>query len=258
MKLTRKCPQCSKELTYARKQGYDNACKKNSLCISCVNSNRATNPTFREKARQAALRRVFTESEKEQARQQLKRVTNNKPVYDIWLEKYGQEEADRLDLLRKAKWSAHSTGNKNPMYGKPAPQGSGNGWSGWYKGFYFRSLYELGCILNFEKENVSFKTAETKKFKIPYIDALGTRRNYYADFITSTGLLVECKPTRLWNTPSVKAKQSAAEVWCTQRNLKYVLVDYGKPSIDIIKKLLAQGLLVFIKRYQLKFKEKYQ
>jgi hypothetical protein len=35
------------------------------------------------------------------------------------------------------------------MYGKPSPQGSGNGWSGWYKGKYFRSIMELSFIVEY-------------------------------------------------------------------------------------------------------------
>ncbi|MBR4316812.1 MAG: hypothetical protein IKP65_07630 [Alphaproteobacteria bacterium] len=40
----------------------------------------------------------------------------------------------------KKKYSEKSKGKNNPMYGKPAPKGSGNGVSGWYKGWFFRSL----------------------------------------------------------------------------------------------------------------------
>jgi len=50
------------------------------------------------------------------------------------------------------------------MYGKPAPIGSGNGWSGWYKGWYFRSLLELSFMINvIERFKMSWQNAETKK-----------------------------------------------------------------------------------------------
>lgn len=256
--LIRHCPQCNKTITYARKHGFVRATKNNSLCISCINTNRGKDPAFREKVRQTALKRVHPKSEIEQARAQLRQVSNKRPVYEIWVEKFGQDEADRLDLLRKEKWSAKNTGKNNPMYGKPAPQGSGNGWSGWYRGNYFRSLHELNCILHFEENKISYKTAESKKYRIQYTDAQGVIRNYYPDFITNTGLLIECKPKRLWNTHSVQAKTKAAESWCKEHGLIFALLDYGKPSLSKIQELMAQGLLKLIPRYVAKFQESYK
>lgn len=44
---------------------------------------------------------------------------------------YGKEKAVEL----KEKLSERFSGEGNPMFGKPSPEGSGNGWSGWYKNF---------------------------------------------------------------------------------------------------------------------------
>jgi hypothetical protein len=59
-------------------------------------------------------------------------------------ELYGKEKANKM----KNNLSILNSGSKNKMYGKPSPQGSGNGWSGWYKGWYFRSLIELSYMVN--------------------------------------------------------------------------------------------------------------
>ena len=58
-----------------------------------------------------------------------------------------------------------SIGEKNAQYGKPAYGGSGNGWSGWYKEWYFRSIMELSFMINYiEKNNLKWKTAEHKQY----------------------------------------------------------------------------------------------
>ena len=44
--------------------------------------------------------------------------------------------------------SASMSGEQNPMFGKQTPTGAGNGWSGWYKDWYFRSLGELSYVVN--------------------------------------------------------------------------------------------------------------
>ena len=81
------------------------------------------------------------------------------------------------------------------MYGKPAPIGSGNGWSGWYKGWYFRSLLELSFMINvIERFNMPWISAENQTYKISYVDTNLKQRNYYADFIIDNKYIVECKP----------------------------------------------------------------
>ena len=42
------------------------------------------------------------------------------------------------------------------MYGRFSPRGSGNGWSGWYKEWYFRSLLELSYMINETKFNMGY------------------------------------------------------------------------------------------------------
>ena len=90
-------------------------------------------------------------------------------------ELYGKEKAEEI----KKKISKRSSGSNNPMFGKPSPQGSGNGWSGWYKGFFFRSLLELSFLV---KSNIS-EIENAEYIKIKYIDENGKERNYLPDYL---------------------------------------------------------------------------
>jgi hypothetical protein len=61
----------------------------------------------------------------------------------------------------KKKMSDSISGEKNFWFGKPSPVGSGNGWSGWYKGWYFRSLLELSFMIKvIERFKFSWKSAD--------------------------------------------------------------------------------------------------
>lgn len=154
-----------------------------------------------------------------------------------------------------------SIGEKNAQYGKPAYGGSGNGWSGWYKEWYFRSIMELSFMINYiEKNNLKWKTAEHKQYAIPYIHYNGHIRNYFADFLIEDKLLVEVKPHKLSNTPLVTLKKEAAEVWCKSQGLKYKMFTNKEFEIlkkeDIIKKYTSKEI-VWLPRYQQKFEEMY-
>lgn len=257
IKHTRVCRQCSTTITYTNKQHKLKAERKGSVCLSCTNKNKGKTEQFWQNARRGALKRKFTERQKQQARKQLAKVTNRRPVYEIWVEKFGTEEADRLDTIRKQKWSQSSSGENNPMYGKPSPAGSGNGWSGWYMKMFFRSLHELACMLWLQRQGIEFWSAEQKRYKITYKNFLGTNRNYFADFVTANKQLIECKPKRLWNSVAVSAKKKAAQQWCKRSGFKYKLIDLGKPDICVLRSLMEQGLLVFTDRYAKKFTEVY-
>lgn len=41
-----------------------------------------------------------------------------KSICNIWIQKYGKEESDRLNFLRALKNAESSSGKNNPMYGK--------------------------------------------------------------------------------------------------------------------------------------------
>lgn len=172
-------------------------------------------------------------------------------------EMYGEEEALRI----KKKLSKATSGKNNPMFGKPSPQGSGNGWSGWYKGWYFRSLRELSYMINvIEKNNLKWESAEKKKYRIPYINWEGTERNYFADFIIGNNL-IEIKPKKLINTDTVNRKRKAAEKFCKNIGLQYLLLseeDFDSLSQHEIKNLIDNGIIKFIDRYEKRYSEEYE
>lgn len=165
---------------------------------------------------------------------------------------YGIEKAIKLKKQR----SFYSSGERNPMYGKPSPQGSGNGWSGWYKNWFFRSLKELTYMIYvIERFNLKWKNGEQKKYKIDYVDWKGNNRTYHPDFLLEEKYLVEIKPKKLWNSDTVKRKQEAAKKWCDENGLTYKLTICLKQlTFKEIKYLIEKGELVFINRYKEKFK----
>jgi endogenous inhibitor of DNA gyrase (YacG/DUF329 family) len=268
--LTRACPQCGELVVYTNKNNRQTAEKRKSLCVKCAGLNRdfngENNPFFGRKHSEKTKDlisnyfsnvHVYTDAQKEQARNQLAKVFNDQPLYDIWLEKYGQEEANRRLIEFKKKQSENNSGSGNPMFGKPSPQGSGNGWSGWYKGWYFRSLRELSYMIKvLETQKLNWEIPD-KKYKIPYVDYAGQIRTYFPDFIVDTNKLVEIKPTKLHNTPKVLAKRKAAEDFCQSQDMSYELIDPPILSQEEIKQLYISGQIKFLERYDKKFRERY-
>jgi hypothetical protein len=176
-------------------------------------------------------------------------------VYSVWLEKYGEEEANKRMEDMAEKKRVKSSGSKNPMFGKPSPMGSGYGWKGWYKGWYFRSLRELSYMINvIEKNNHKWEHAEERKYSINYTSYDGSERTYRADFIIDDTLMVEIKPKRLHSTPLVMLKKKAAEEFCKSRNMVYSIVDC---DIDIksIFDLFQKGEIILESRYKDRFTE---
>jgi len=241
---------------------------KNATCVACSNKACALsgkdNPFFgkthskemKAHLTKKALERVRTPEEIEQARTQLAKVANTKSVLTCWTEKYGENKANILWEAKREKNRASSSGSNNPMFGKASPQGSGNGWSGWYGEWYFRSLLELSFMVNtIERFNFTWKSAED--IKIPYTDYLGNQRNYFPDFILNDKYLVEIKPARLKNTPSVIAKQQAAIFYCSLNNMIYKLITPIILKQDKVLTLYNEGKIKFLPRYEEKFKQLY-
>jgi len=200
-------------------------------------------------------------SEQSNEKKRKKMLGSNNPMFqksvqDVWIEKYGQAEADEREKKWKEKLSIEFSGNKNPMYGKPSPQGSGNGWSGHYKGLYFRSLKELSFIINYLKRfKMQFESLENGKYKIKYQDREGKQRNYYGDFLVNGKYFVEIKPIKLQKSPSNKLKFNAARLFCKQNDLIFKLID-PKINFEQIKRLYEAGEIKFLPKYEEKMKNR--
>jgi len=276
----RSCPKCGKEITYTTIKNRNTAEKKQKNCRSCVQKEVWQRPETREKWE--IIAEIFKEkfkgennpfygkthsketTEKIQAKldysyaktpeykAKMSSITsgvNNpmygKNVYDIWLDKHGREEAEaRLSRL-SLKRSENVTGDKNPMFGKPAPKGSGKGWGGWYKGWYFRSLKELSYVIYvIEKNGYTWENAEQKRLSIPYVDHLGHARTYRADFFINENLLIEVKPRALMKTAINIRKKEAAELFCAIKGYEYRMVDVKTIKRAELCELCQRGIVV--------------
>jgi hypothetical protein len=174
--------------------------------------------------------------------------------YQSWVNSFGIERANELEQQRRKKLSASVSGDKNTMFGKPAPIGSGNGYGGWYKSWYFRSLRELSYMIDvIEKEDLEWESAEQRKLAIPYHDITGNRRTYYADFFISDIKLVEVKPAKLINTPLNTVKFNAANQFCHQRGYNFIVTDIEIISTSKLKEFYNNGTIQFNKTSEPKF-----
>jgi hypothetical protein len=273
--LFRNCPVCQSQIHYISKNGFNTAEKNNSKCRNCVFTDERKklysekfsgekNPFFGKKQTQkqkiAAQKRRGTPIHTEESKRKISEHNTlyppmkGKNFYSLWVEKYGQQEADIRMARYKEKQRANSSGEKNNMFGKPSPVGSGNGYSGWYNGHFFRSLKELMFIINYlERFNFKFQSLERKNFKIKYFDEFSkTDRNYFGDFLVNEKFFVEIKPKKLWDTPLNKRKFSAAKDFCDKNNLIFKLID-PKINSSLIIKLFEEKKIKFIDRYLTKF-----
>lgn len=284
---TRNCPLCNKELTYSSKYNYQKAKLKKSKCKSCGIKESITderrekmrdrvggknnpmfgmkgelNPFFGKKHTEETkikivINRDMSIYRSDEFRKKMSEVTKgeNNPMfgrsfYDVWVERYGKQLADEKMKKYRETQSINNSGTKNNMFGKPSPIGSGNGWSGWYKGWYFRSLKELTYMIKvIERYNLEWKSAETKDLTIRYFDYNLIERSYTADFIINNRYMVEIKPKKLWDSPLIKLKKDAAIEFCNSRGLKYKLIDIDRLSNQEIITLLDNNLIKFIDRY---------
>lgn len=176
---------------------------------------------------------------------------DQKPYREAYIERYGEEEGlIRLAALQ-AKHRANAMGSGNPMYGKPSPQGSGNGWKGWYRGHYFRSLREVAMMVKLDVEGKAWTHGE--KVTIPYQTPDGNPGTYRPDFIVGN-LMIEIKPVKLHASPRVQAKAAGARVYCAANGLEYRLIDIEIDSAAILKALDA-GDIRFDRDYEARFRE---
>ena len=174
------------------------------------------------------------------------------PLTGTFEEIYGVERATELRKRR----SENSRGEKNPRYGKPSPIGQGNGWTGWYNGVLFASILELSFMIHCDKTGIKFEAiSNKKKFKVQY-EFLGSKRNYFPDFLINEDTIIEVKPKHL-----VDSQQNAAKIQAARNHFSKFEVrteeDFQKLKTSDIIELYKSGSIKFIDRYETKFKERY-
>lgn len=259
------CPNCEKPVWHTNKNNRNRSEKKKKICNKCRGLNfsethRGENNTFYGKHHTIKVKQKLSKQRKGKHNSpdtEMKKeccTLNKTPLIEIWTKNYGIEEANKRLQRMKNKLSLLSSGKNNAMYGKPSPKGSGNGWSGWYKNWYFRSINELSYFINvIERFKIKWNSGELKKYKIKYIDFNGKERNYFPDFVLNDKYMIECKPKKLWKTDLVKRKTAAAILFCSNHQMKYKLIECKKLSIDEMKVLHDTGDIKFIERYEEKY-----
>ena len=256
--MKRTCPVCNSLIFYKRIAYLRKAEKHNYLCRSCSTAkNNRTRKIINKKSLYEIWKIKFGEKIAKQ-----KQKDRNKNI--SFFTKKAMENPDVIYRLKKSltgrklsdshknKLSLFFSGKGNPMYGKPSPQGSGNGWSCWYNDIFFRSLRELSYVLKLDKRKIEWNPAE-KNISISYIDINNTKRTYRPNFIISNKYVIEIKPRKLWNSDNIIRKAKAAELWCENNNLIYKIRD-TKISKDIIL-LHRENKIKFMKKYEDKIKK---
>lgn len=263
----RSCPKCGNKIKHKTSNSCYASIRYKKLCKACgiinnsVGSMGDKNHFYGKEhslemknklSRERKGKHFSPDTEFKKGHKNIKEIT----YMESLIKKYGnnREKIEEKYNKFKNKLSDAFKGDKNPMYGKPSPQGSGNGWSGWYKGWYFRSLNELSYMVNvIERFNLKWETGESQKYKISYIDYLGNKRNYFTDFIINGKYAIECKPKKLWKADENKRKFESAMKEFLNIDIIFKIRDNKKLKHYELIDLINNGSLVFTKRYQIKF-----
>ncbi|MNC39495.1 hypothetical protein D3C75_881560 [compost metagenome] len=220
------------------------AIKSNKSCLSC-NSKRSQN----------------TPKQKEILKNSSSGKNNpmyGKSYYDVWIEKYGKEEADKKQALKIERNRKASIGENNPMYGKPSPQGSGNGWSGHYEGVQFRSILELRYLKYLFDNNIAFENGEKTKYKVSY-EFNNKKANYFLDFyLPEMDEYIEIKPKKLVSSKQNKAKFDAARNKFGDKFKVLTEDDISTFDLNKMHELFVKKVIVFDKQYEEKFIKYYE
>lgn len=177
----------------------------------------------------------------EEASTQVRKVQTTTTL-EHFINLYGIEDGkERFKACGKKK---SRFGKDNHQFGKPAPKGSGRGISGYYKDYYFRSLYEYKIIKKFLENDIVFycndkagnKCTEHEKIVIPYIFE-GKKRNYIPDFIAiynDKKYIIEVKNKYSVTTEETKEKLAALDIFVkSSKDFACVIViDDVKVDVD--------------------------
>lgn len=262
--LSKHCPNCETKMFYNCFSALNRAIKNNTVCKECYSIKvSGIGNSFYGKEHSKKTKNKISEKNKGKhysPNTEFKKghITDKTSNYDQLVKKFGKEKADKKWGEFKEKLSKRNSGKGNPMHGKPSPIGSGNGWSGWYKNWYFRSLLELSYMIKIiERYNLNWEKGEQQKYKIKYIDFEGTERNYFPDFILENKYIIECKPKNLWKAKDILSKKNAGEKFARENNLIYKITEISKLTDKEIRELIENKEVKLLKKYEKKFKDNY-
>lgn len=282
------CPICGKELNHTNEANCKTAIKNKVPCRSC-----SSKIQIKEKGNPMQGRSLYSVWEekygKEEAIRRLKEYGNNrkgkklnltptgkknrshigkdngnygKKMKDVFFNAWQKEglTLEECENRYKETCKKHSlAGDKNPMYGKQSPVGSGNGWSGWYQDYYFRSLLELSYLKYLIDNNIKFETGENKKHSVKYFDTYKKQEaTYFPDFyLIDSNQIIEIKPKNLLKAQKNIDKYKAAKKKYKKNFIILTEENINKLSDIQIKEMYDNKIIRFIERYDKKFKEKY-
>lgn len=148
-----------------------------------------------------------------EAKKQFWKNNKGKTVEEL----YGEEKGK---LIRQIK-SEQNSGSNNPAYNK-IYKNVGRA-RGYYKQFFFRSLWEYSYIKFLESSGYDLQDIQYEKISIKF-NFKETERTYRPDFyITKERKLIEIKSK--WHLKNdnllIESKKEAAEKWCLENNSTY-------------------------------------
>jgi len=284
----RNCPACDRVLPYKSLSSRNLAEKRNSICHPCAmnevsgrdyirreRSERMKgrfagekNPFFGKTHTPETLLKIqlhtdhsYTRTDEFRAKMSMATKGDKNPMfgrnyYEVWVSKYGKDEADKRMADYRKKMSVSTRGSKNGMFGKPAPARSGNGWSGWYCGHYFRSLRELSFIvLVLEPLGCKWVSGECDKLRVKYIDEKGRERTHIADFLVDDKYLVEVKPRNLMHVLFNILKRQAMNDFCCDHDYEYRIFDVDIIPFEKLKELYENGSVKFTEKWDARMKK---
>ena len=196
---------------------------------------------------------------KEESKIKVYEVNDNSSL-SYYIKKYG-EEIGKEKYINKCK-KCSLLGEKNGMFGKSSPVGSGNGISGYYKHYYFRSLLEYSAIKYFEENNVNFQCNDIskKKFNDKVIIKMNNGKNYIPDFLLPLEkTIIEVKPKfNLKSKNTIQKKKSALKyIEHSKKYVKYKILTEEdiKYRFQDLKNDYKEGIIKIDKSKKDRFKE---
>jgi hypothetical protein len=147
-------------------------------------------------------------------------------------ELYGEEKGKEI---RKNK-SIQTSGENNPAYGKVYTKIGRK--RGYYKGYFFRSLWEYSYLKFLEFNKVCLEDVEYEKILIKF-KFKKIHRTYRPDFyLKKENKLIEIKSKYHLNIDNelINVKKEAAEKWCLENNSTYhILTEDDFPIFSYTK-----------------------